>query len=256
MRVTEEEARKRRRRKIMRAIWKRYQYTLMLAIAVIAAVVIAAIVILAGGTGKEAEKVQENTTAAAEAKDIAIDPEEGGDAAMMDPDNFIEPFNRMSCDWGAGDTAGLTLYQIPEEYKRTGGKFPQVVQVYTYCLCREYEIDYNVILAIIEAESGYKWNAESGSAYGYMQIVPEYHTERMELLHVADITDPYGNIRVGIDYFAELVWKYEWSYTKALTAYKNGEYGAETEYFSKGEDTCEYAERVMEIADRIRDREA
>ena len=132
MRATEEEARKRRRRKIMRAIWKRYQYTLMLAIAVIAAVVIAAIVILAGGTGKEAEKVQENTTAAAEAKDIAIDPEEGGDAAMMDPDNFIEPFNRMSCDWGAGDTDGLTLYQIPEEYKRTGGKFPQVVQVYTY----------------------------------------------------------------------------------------------------------------------------
>lgn len=250
-----EEERKRRRHKIAQEIWKRYEYTILLAIVVIAAVVIALIVILTGGNGKEAEKEQEKAAAKTEAKELVIDPEEGGDAALMDTDNFIEPFNRMSCDWGAEDTDGLTLYQIPEEYERTGGKLPQVVQVYTYCLCREYEIDYNVILAIIEVESGYKWNAESGSAYGYMQIVPEYHAERMELLNVTDITDPYGNIRVGIDYFAELVWKYEWSYTKALTAYKNGEYGAEQEYFSKGQDTSDYAEKVMEIADRIRDRE-
>ena len=256
MSATEEEARKRRRRKIMRAIWKRYQYTIMLAIAVIAAVAIAVIVILAGGTGKETEKVQKNITAAAEAKDIVIDPEEGGDAEMMDPDNFVYPYNLMSCDWGAGDTDGLTLYEIPEEYQRTGGKLPQVVQVYTYCLCREYEIDYNVILAMIEVESGYRWDAESGMAYGYMQIVPEFHRERMEQLHVTDIMQPYGNIRVGIDYFAELVWKYEWSYTKALTAYKYGEYGAEQEYFSKVKVTSGYAETVMEIADQIRDREA
>lgn len=256
MRVTEEEARKRRRRKIARAIWNRYKYTLMLAIAVIAAVAIATIVILTGGNEAEEEKKQEKTAVTTEAKDLVIEPEEGGDAALMDPDNFIEPFNRMSCDWGAEDTDGLTLYQIPEEYERTGGKLPQVVQVYTYCLCREYEIDYNIIFAMIEVESGYRWNAESGSAYGYMQIVPEFHTERMEMLNVTDITDPYGNIRVGIDYFTELVWKYEWSYRKALTAYKNGEYGAEQEFFSKGETTSEYAEKVMQIADRIRDREA
>lgn len=252
-----EEARKRRRRKIARAIWRAYRRTILFAIALIIAVVAVITGVFACGKQEEPQQAaQAEQAEEVKAEDIVIDPAEGGDAEMMDPDNFVYPYNLMSCDWGAGDTDGLTLYEIPEEYQRTGGKLPQVVQVYTYCLCREYEIDYNVIIAMIEVESGYRWDAESGMAYGYMQIVPEFHRERMEQLHVTDIMQPYGNIRVGIDYFAELVWKYEWSYTKALTAYKYGEYGADQEYFSKGKVTSGYAETVMEIADRIRDREA
>ena len=252
-----EEARKRRRRKIARAIWRAYRRTILFAIALIIAVVAVITGVFACGKQEEPQQAaQAEQAEEVKAEDIVIDPAEGGDAEMMDPDNFVYPYNLMSCDWGAGDTDGLTLYEIPEEYQRTGGKLPQVVQVYTYCLCREYEIDYNVIIAMIEVESGYRWDAESGMAYGYMQIVPEFHRERMEQLHVTDIMKPYGNIRVGIDYFAELVWKYEWSYTKALTAYKYGEYGADQEYFSKGKATSGYAETVMEIADRIRDREA
>lgn len=252
-----EEERKRRRRKIARAIWRAYRRTILIAVALIIAVV--AVITGVFACGKQEEPQQEEQTEQAEevkAEDIVIDTAEGGDTAMMDPDNFVYPYNLMSCDWGEGDTDGLTLYEIPEEYERTGGKLPQVVQVYTYCLCREYEIDYNVIIAMIEVESGYRWDAESGMAYGYMQIVPEYHEERIKRMNVTDIMQPYGNIRVGIDYFAELVWKYEWSYTKALTAYKYGEYGAEQEYFSSGKESSEYAETVMEIADRIRDREA
>ena len=142
-----EEARKRRRRKIARAIWRAYRRAILLAVALIIAVVTVITGVFACGKQEEPQQAaQAEQEEEVKAEDIVIDPAEGGDAEMMDPDNFAYPYNLMSCDWGAGDTDGLTLYEIPEEYQRTGGKLPQVVQVYTYCLCREYEIDYNVML--------------------------------------------------------------------------------------------------------------
>ena len=53
---------------------------------------------------------------------------------------------------------------------------------------------------------------------------------------------------------AELLEKYQNNYHKALTVYKYGPTGAERKYFSQQKYTCEYAETVMEKADRIKER--
>lgn len=57
-----------------------------------------------------------------------------------DPDNYIYPFNTMSADWGVEVyEQGYKYFEIPDEYVRSGGCFPEVVQVYLWCLCRERE---------------------------------------------------------------------------------------------------------------------
>lgn len=238
-------ARKKRRREMKRLIEK---YAGVVIIAVVLVTAICLFVLLAAGSAKgEPQEVKGRGVLTVETQ------EEEQPDAYTDPDNFKEPFNRMSADWGTDDVQGFTLYQIPPEYKCNWGVLPGVVQVYTFCLCREYGVDYETVLAIIEKESGYKWDAKSAVAYGYMQIIPEYHYDRMDRLHVSDIQDPYGNISVGINYLAELLEKYSGNYDKALTAYRWGVTGAYTDYFSAGLESSAYSEEITEIADRIRE---
>lgn len=173
---------------------------------------------------------------------------------VNDPDNDVYPYNTISCDWGAGDLDGFTYYEIPEEYSNYGGCLPEIVQIYTYCTCNNYGVDYATIIAMIETESGYQWDAkaESGET-GYMQIISTYHTERMRSIGVENVDNPYNNIRTGVDCMAELLKKYQNNYHKALTAYKYGPTGAERKYFSQKQYTCEYAETVLKKASHIKE---
>lgn len=195
---------------------------------------------------------QQKTAVATEAAEL-VDMQPVTTVQINDPDNDIYPYNTVSRDWGAGDLDGFTYYTIPEEYKLYGGCLPEITQIYTYCTCKNYGIDYATILAMIETESGYQWDVTAGDATGYMQIIPEYHKERMEKIGIQNIDNPYQNIRTGIDCMAELLKQYQGNYRKALTAYKYGPTGAEKKYFSKKEYTCEYAETVLEKANRIKE---
>lgn len=107
----------------------------------------------------------------------------------------------------------------------------------------EYDVHPALILAIVETESCYKWQAQNGTHYGLMQINPQYQTERMEKLGVEDLkTNPYDNLRVGIDYFQELLDTNENEYI-ALNVYNSG--GKNDGYAS------EYSITVMERYKRI-----
>lgn len=57
-----------------------------------------------------------------------------------EPDKYAV-FDTMSADWG-GEEDGFVFYEIPEEYSRTGGYFPEKMQVYTYCVCKQYGVRY------------------------------------------------------------------------------------------------------------------
>lgn len=122
-----------------------------------------------------------------------------------EPDKYAV-FDTMSADWG-GEEDGFVLYEIPEEYSRTGGYFPEKMQVYTYCVCKQYGVRYDLVVALIEKESGYKFDkvGDDGHSIGYMQIYEECHRDRMERLNVTDLTNPYQNVLVGIDYLSELI---------------------------------------------------
>lgn len=82
-------------------------------------------------------------------------------------------------------------------------------------------VDPNLIIAIIEAESQFQSDATNGECIGLMQINPRWHKERMERLGCDDLYNPLQNIRVGVDILSEKIEDYgrvDW----ALMAYNGG----------------------------------
>lgn len=161
-------------------------------------------------------------------------------------------FDTMSEDWGADDVEGFQFYEIPEEYQRTGGYMPEKMQIYTYIVCKNYGVRYELVIALIERESGYVFDkvGDDGHSMGYMQIYEDYHEERMEGLNCTDLMNPYQNILVGVDYLAELIDKYG-TQQDALTAYNYGQTGAYRHMWSKGIYVYDYNSTIMKRAKEI-----
>jgi hypothetical protein len=150
------------------------------------------------------------------------------------------------------DIGGFVYHDIPEEYQRAGGCFPEELQMYTYALCQQYGVDYSLIVAMIEQESGYVFDkvGDDGNSFGYMQVYETAHTDRMERLHCTDITDPYQNVQVGIDYMAGLIGKYG-TVRDALAAYNYGERGAREHLWNNGIYVYSYNEAIMSRAKEL-----
>ncbi len=223
-----------------------------LLIVTVAAVMLWAAVALAGSGAGENRGGQQRTAQAQEIRQ-EVRVQQMAAAAAEKPDGEEYPFNTMSQDWAGEDLQGFKPYQIPQEYERAGGAFPEVMQKYTYIVCGQAGVDYAVTLALIEVESGYKWDAGGmNDDVGYMQIVKRWHEDRMERLNAGDLLNPFHNVSVGVDFLAEMLEKYGGSYEKALTAYQYGANGAYQCFFSCGEDRSPYAEEVLEVAERIK----
>ena len=132
------------------------------------------------------------------------------------------------------------------EYERYGGAFPLCIQAYTKYVCDIYGVDYTLILAMIETESGYKYDAlSSAGCVGFMQISEKWHKDRMSKCGVEDLRDPYGNIRVGVDFIAELLERYDGNVLKALAAYNMGAAGAYRNLWQYGIYEYTYTDKVL-----------
>lgn len=117
-------------------------------------------------------------------------------------------------------------------------------------ICTEYDVDMELVLAIIERESQYNADAVSadGLAYGLMQIVTICHKERMERLEVTDILNEYQNVEVGIDTLAYLFNRYgRDNVNYVLMCYNMGEGNAAK--CSKTETA--YTREILEIKEKI-----
>ena len=51
-------------------------------------------------------------------------------------------FDTMSEDWGSDDLEGFVFYDLPEQYADKG-YFPEKMQIYTRCLCKQYDVPYS-----------------------------------------------------------------------------------------------------------------
>ena len=219
----------------------------------VAAVMLWAAVAIAGSGAGESRDGKQGTARAQEIRQEVTVRKMAAAAEAEKPGGEEYPFNTMSQDWAGEDLQGFKPYQIPQEYEREGGTFPEVMQKYTYIVCGQAGVDYAVTLALIEVESGYKWDAGGmNDDVGYMQIVKRWHEDRMERLNAGDLLNPFHNVSVGVDYLAEMLEKYGGSYEKALTAYQYGARGAYQCFFSCGEDRSPYAGEVLEVAERIK----
>ena len=161
------------------------------------------------------------------------------------------PFNLMSLDWSGEELEGWTRYEVPEDYADHGGCFPECMQQFTYIICKQNGVDYALVLAIIETESGYRWDATSSEgSTGYMQVLAKWHEERMPRLNVDNVENPYFNIMVGVDYLAELQERFD-TEAEVLTAYNYGVTGAYQHVWNKGLTDTEYSREVQQAKERI-----
>lgn len=133
--------------------------------------------------------------------------------------------------------------QEEEEAARLTVTYPvpldQELQDYIVKTALENEVSPCIVFAVIGVESGYDatkkgdfWDGYYHS-YGLMQILASKHTDRCLRLNAINLLDPYQNVRVGIDYLAELLDEgkgIEW----ALSFY-NGH----------GGEPCDYARTVL-----------
>ena len=132
-------------------------------------------------------------------------------------------------------------YNVPLDYD---------LQLYIIQTCEELNIDAGVVMAMIFYESSYQADAigDGGNSLGLMQIQERWHKERMERLDVDNLLNPYQNVTVGIDLLAELLDEYNGNVEMALMAYNAGRSGAEEYWFSKGEYSNDYSQKVVELA--------
>ena len=129
------------------------------------------------------------------------------------------------------------------------------LQMHIFEECEKHNIAPNLVIALIERECRFVIDAVSPhGAEGPMQVMSKWHWDRMERLGCDDLSDPYQNITVGIDYLGELKDKNN-DIVWVLMAYRWGGNEA-TEYLDNGifpEYAISILERSSELAKEVED---
>lgn len=113
--------------------------------------------------------------------------------------------------------------------------------------CRRFGVPYELMLGVLEIESGFDFEADSGWAYGICQI--GYINEDWLAEEGIDIYSNMGNIEAGCMILSDYLSRY--TEDQALMAYNQGEYGA-SEDWDSGIYQSEYSRAVQEAAEKWR----
>ena len=118
---------------------------------------------------------------------------------------------------------------VEDTYLRDDIPLSYELQAALYGACLEFGIEYPLALAMIEQETQFKnIMGDGGKAYGYFQVWPKWHKDRMAQLGVTDLMDPESNFRVALHYMRENLDKHG-SLEDALSFYNTGAPG-QTKY--------------------------
>lgn len=123
--------------------------------------------------------------------------------------------------------AVMELPEAPEPVSKVFTQYYEVpldteTQDLLRAACEESGIDMTLALAVIWKETGFRnIIGDGGESYGYMQVQPRWHVDRMERLGVTNLMEPAGNFRVGCDFLSELLENHALAY--ALTYYNSGQ---------------------------------
>lgn len=234
-----------RRRKEVRKILSEYGRYMA------AGTLLAAVIVLVTVAAVKLSAIEKQETAKSPIYETQVMETESEQTTETAAEQIPYPFNLMSHDWGGEELEGWKPYQIPADYEKTGGYLPECMQQFTYIICQQNGVDYALVLAIMEVESGYKWDAYcSEGSQGYMQVNVKWHEDRMDKLNVDNVENPYFNIMVAVDYLAELQGRFD-TEAEVLTAYNYGVTGAYKHVWNKGLTETEYSKAVQQAKQRI-----
>ncbi len=215
---------------------------------IVVAGVVTALCVAAFGS-KKPEQIEENQQETMQEETTHAETVQNPETIVQteeEIENKYKVFDTMSEDWGSCDLEGFVYYDLPEQYADKG-YFPEKMQIYTRCLCKQNDVPYALVLALIERESGYEFDkvGDGGKSKGYMQIYEKWHTDRMQRLGCTDLMNPYQNVRVGIDFLSYLLKKYG-TVQDALAAYNYGEKGAREHLWRNGVYVYSYNSAIMQ----------
>lgn len=139
----------------------------------------------------------------------------------------------ISLDWGAGDL----------EYIPLTDKLDTDIQEFIFYLCAGYNLDFSLVMALIQQESEFNPNViSSTNDYGLMQINRTNHAWLSETLGISDFLDPYQNVRAGTFVLRKLFERYD-DTNMVLMAYNMGE-GNASKLWAQGIYSTSYTENV------------
>lgn len=148
----------------------------------------------------------------------------------------------ISLDWGAGDL----------EFTPLDCAMDDDIQEFVYYLCVGYNIDFTLVMAMIQHESSFRSGVVSKTNdYGLMQINQCNHDWITETIGVTDYLDPYQNLRAGVFILRKLFEKYE-DTDLVLMCYNMGEDGAER-LWDKGIFETDYTQEILAIQEQFND---
>lgn len=146
----------------------------------------------------------------------------------------------ISLDWETGDL----------NFKAYDVKMLLTEQEFLFYLCKGYDLDYTLMMAVVQVESDFdKELVSSTNDYGYMQINKMNHAELTKVLGVTDYLDPEQNMRAGCYIFRKLFEKYQQP-NLVLMAYNMGETGAKR-LWREGIYETEYTKKVFSAQKKL-----
>lgn len=115
---------------------------------------------------------------------------------------------------------------IEDTYLVEGHPLSLETQMLLYGACLEFQVDYDLALAVIEQETGYRnLTGDGGESAGYMQIQRKWWSGLMDEIGTEDLNQPEDNFRTGCAILRQLLDKYG-NTEDALTAYNSGRPGS------------------------------
>ena len=122
------------------------------------------------------------------------------------------------------DVAVEEMREVESYYTTYDIPLDKETQRLLYNACEATGMDMALAVSVIWRETHFQnLMGDGGDSYGYMQVQPKWHKDRMARLGVTDLLDPYSNFLVGCDFLAELLAKYD--LPNALTYYNSGSPG-------------------------------
>ena len=158
------------------------------------------------------------------------------EAAMLDydikPDYDKIPEEELKALTEEDIQKDLDTYYEAQGYKFLDILLPQTLQAFTQEQCIDYDVPYELVLALMESESSFREDigsekilgGEEGGPryYGYMQLSAD-NCEKAANTYALNAHTPEGNIEMAVLMLSGYLEKYDNDWENAIMAYKGGE---------------------------------